>query len=65
MAESNPADAQRPERTETAADGDTQRQRSPLYRPPPPMRVVTKGWWTLVEKQADIKELEKKAREQI
>ena len=32
------------------------------HRRPPPMRVVTKGWWTLEEKETDIKELEKEGR---
>ena len=32
---------------------------TPPHRPPPPMRIVTKGWWTLEEQEAQIKELEK------
>jgi hypothetical protein len=28
------------------------------------MRVVTKGWWTLAERQADIEELEKQGRDE-
>ena len=32
-------------------------------RRPPPMRVVTKGWLTIEEGQADIEELEREDRE--
>ncbi len=28
------------------------------HRRPPPMRIVTKGWWTLEERQAESTELE-------
>jgi hypothetical protein len=30
---------------------------------PPPMRVVTKGWWVLREEEATVEELEKADRE--
>ena len=35
--------------------------RAPV-RPPPPMRVVTKGWWTLREETADVETLEREER---
>jgi hypothetical protein len=31
-------------------------------RHPPPMQVVTKGWWTLKEERAPVEELEKEDR---
>jgi hypothetical protein len=33
-------------------------------RPPPPMQVVTKGWWTLREDRAPVEELEQEDREE-
>ncbi len=35
----------------------------PEPRPIPPMRVVTKGWWTMREKRATVEQLEKEAAE--
>jgi hypothetical protein len=37
---------------------------TPLHRSPPPMRVVTKGWWTVEERQTHIEELEKEVRDE-
>lgn len=54
MAESHPAGSGSPQ---SKTLGDPQ-MRFP-YRKPPPMRVVTKGWWTLTEGEADIEELRK------
>jgi len=31
----------------------------PRLPPPPPMRVVTKGWWTMREEQVSVEDLEK------
>jgi hypothetical protein len=31
---------------------------------PPPMQVVTKGWWVLRDEQASVDELERADREQ-
>ncbi len=44
----------------TKKDGQAQK----LVRPPPPMRVVTKGWWTLREETKPVDELERADREQ-
>jgi hypothetical protein len=61
MARPDLADAGRPADSKTAGDAG-QAPASPPHRRPPPMRVVTKGWWTLEEKPADIEELETEAR---
>lgn len=53
----NFADAEHPAIGTTMEDAG-QVPSSPPHRRPPPMRVVTKGWWTLDERQADIEELE-------
>jgi hypothetical protein len=42
----------------------TKSVREPPHRAPPPMRVVTKGWWTLEEREANIKEFEKEERDE-
>ena len=34
-------------------------QTQKLVRPPPPMRVVTKGWWTMREETKPVVELER------
>lgn len=33
-------------------------------RHPPPMQVVTKGWWTLKEERVPVEELEQEDREE-
>lgn len=43
------------------------RQGTPTSRSvpaPPPMQVVTKGWWVLRDEQASVDELERADREQ-
>jgi hypothetical protein len=56
--------ASEPERTESTESKRKPGKPSPasIRRQPPPMRVVTKGWWTLEERQADSAELEKADR---
>ncbi len=60
MTDVDPADAAHP----VHESGETRRQGPSAHRRPPPMRVVTKGWWTLEEREADIKELEKESRDE-
>ena len=42
-----------------ASDG---RPSSRKVAPPPPMQVVTKGWWVLRDEQASVAELEQADR---
>jgi hypothetical protein len=63
MADSESADARRVAQSKTPSGG-TRAQGPVVHRRPPPMRVVTKGWWTLEEKEADIEELEKEDRDE-
>lgn len=62
MADSNLADTERFAEDE-APGGGTQGEGPVRPRRPPPMRVVTKGWWKLEETEADIEELEKEDRD--
>ena len=62
MTDSDPADAGHS--TVKKPSGETQRQPPLPHRRPPPMRVVTKGWWTLEEREADVEELEKQDRDE-
>ena len=35
------------------------------FRPAPPMRLVTKGWWTMREEQVNVEDLERTGRDRL
>jgi hypothetical protein len=62
MPPSNPSPPQHPPEAQGITRQGKRARR--LVPAPPPMQVVTKGWWVLRDEQASVDELEREDREQ-